>query len=142
MESQSDLWVVLCSFFIVLGSVNIARATDRSNAPAAAQPGSDVLGTSEELRDRKRADPAPVSQLMDLRFDDSARYLTPEQLRMAQGWSDEPIESVKVHGRQGLLESPLQAPIPFGLAGLPWAADHVTDAWRLVAPVLSRQLPP
>ena len=77
-----------------------------------------------------------VKATLDLRLVDSARYLTPEQLRIAQGFSDEPLEAVEIHARQGIDEANIQAPIPFGLAGLYWGARHPGEAWRLLLPVL------
>ena len=77
-----------------------------------------------------------VEPRLDLRFGARARYLTPEELRTALGSSDEPIESVAIHGRQGVKESPLQAAIPYGLGGIAWGIRHPSQAWRTAFPVL------
>lgn len=76
------------------------------------------------------------------------RVLSPDELRAVLGRdvvapidgrtfpNDQPIETVEVHAPHGLREAPLQASIPFGLAGIVWGMQHPTEAWRLVMPVI------
>jgi len=51
---------------------------------------------------------------------------------------DKQLDEVELEVRapRGLPEPPVEATIPFGLAGLAWGVRHPSEAWRLILPVL------
>jgi hypothetical protein len=64
------------------------------------------------------------------------QFLTPEQLRIALGGTDQPLESVEIRAPRDARESRLHAPIPFGFAAIAWGIRNPSEAWRLFLPVL------
>ncbi|HTX25015.1 MAG TPA: hypothetical protein VMD03_10190 [Steroidobacteraceae bacterium] len=120
---------MLCSTAVVAARHGVRIAV------AASVPVRTLLATSARIAPQRDA-ALGARFAASLPLGDPERYLTPEQLRMAQGRSDEPIESVEIHARQGLCESAQPMSIPFGMAGLNWGAHNPAQAWRLLLPVL------
>jgi hypothetical protein len=121
-RSDASVAAGACAALLITTSV-IAADDGRGVAPS---------GRAERTRSE------PPSKALDLRLGDPARYLTPEQLRIALGGTDQPLESVEIEIRapRGVRESPLQAPIPFGFAAIAWGIRNPSEAWRLFLPVL------
>ena len=96
-----------------------------------------------DASDRQRV----MRGLADLRIGPTAAVISPERLQNLRGpnlrespeyGGDELYEvEIEVRAPPGVPEQPLQAQIPFGLAGLAWSIRHPGEAWRLFLPVLA-----
>lgn len=71
----------------------------------------------------------------------SAAVVSPGKLLCLVGAADHErqLDQVEIEMRAppGLPEQPLQARIPFGLAGLAWAVRRPSQSWRLLMPLLA-----
>jgi hypothetical protein len=84
--------------------------------------------------------------LAGVRFGPGATVISPEELDSLLGPNltetpaspDNQLDEVEieVRGPRGVHEEALQSQIPFGLAALGWGAEHPSQAWRLLLPVL------
>jgi hypothetical protein len=99
-----------------------------------------LLATSQQVAGQaERAKAAQVAAAFGPSVVSAQRYLTPEQLRMALGRRDRPIQSVKVHATQGVCEVSMQAEIPLGVGGLYWGIANAAESWRLLLPMLTAE---
>jgi hypothetical protein len=78
--------------------------------------------------------------LANLKPAPAANVISPEELEDSLGRENAQHQlelEIEVRAPPGLREQPVQAQIPFGLAGLAWGVRHPGQAWRLLLPVLA-----
>ena len=93
-----------------------------------------ILGganVSALAQDASPAAPTTTPRL-DLRKGDLRRFIPPEQLY--EPWTAELDEIVVQSRRRPPPDIPENRAVPGGLAGLLWAAQQPTEAWRLLVP--------
>ena len=115
-----------------------------------------LLGSSQEVR--KEFDELNVQRVAqafaDMKVGSAQATVSPEDLQLMLGpedpvtarsnpaivgsHTDAQLATVEIATRAppGIHESAVQAQIPYGFAGMAWAFQHPTQAWRLLLPVL------
>ena len=134
------------------GSIpTVARAAASASANQSV-----LLGSSQEVR--KEFDELNVQRVAqafaDMKVGSAQATVSPEDLQLMLGpedpvtarsnpaivgsRTDAQLATVEIETRAppGIHESAVQAQIPYGFAGMAWAFQHPTQAWRLLLPVL------
>jgi hypothetical protein len=77
---------------------------------------------------------------LDLRIGDFRKYMTPEEIRVALGASEE-RNTVVVEANRPLLPMKFEEPVPGGIIAPFWALAHPLQAWRILVPDLKAPAP-